>query len=217
MRGSLLIKSFCEALGTATITAMALASNNIANSLLSKSLLIGMTVTTLIHCFGRISGAHFNPAVSCYLFSKKLMSKFELTTYIFSQIFGSLIVVLGLGSSSISINEINIEKSININSTLLTEFIFTSFLLILISSWAREGKLCPISQPLTGIVIGAGISIFIVLADFFGSGILNPAISIGLSIKNGPILMIPQIFSQFAAVLFVRIVFYFVPEKFLEN
>ena len=46
MRGSLLINSFCEALGTATITAMALASNNIANSLLSKSLLIGMTVTT---------------------------------------------------------------------------------------------------------------------------------------------------------------------------
>ena len=217
MRGSLLIKSFCEALGTATITAIALVSNDITDSLLGKSFLIGLTVTTLIHCFGRISGAHFNPAVSCYLFSKNLMSKFELTAYIFSQILGSSIVVLGLTSSSLLLKEINIEKSININSTLLTEFIFTSFLLILISSWAREGKLCPISQPLTGIVIGVGISIFIILAEFFGSVILNPAISIGFSVKQGPILMIPQIFSQFAAVLFVRIVFYFVPEKFLEN
>ena len=217
MRGSLLIKSFCEALGTATITAIALVSNDITDSLLGKSFLIGLTVTTLIHCFGRISGAHFNPAVSCYLFSKNLMSKFELTAYIFSQILGSSIVVLGLTSSSLLLKEINIEKSINMNSTLLTEFIFTSFLLILISSWAREGKLCPISQPLTGIVIGVGISIFIILAEFFGSGILNPAISIGLSVKQGSILMIPQIFSQFAAVLFVRIVFYFVPEKFLEN
>lgn len=217
MRSSLLIKSFCESLGTATITAIALVSNDITDSLLGKSFLIGLTVTTLIHCFGRISGAHFNPAVSCYLFSKNLMSKFELTAYIFSQILGSSIVVLGLRSSSLLLKEINIEKSININSTLLTEFIFTSFLLILISSWAREGKLCPISQPLTGIVIGVGISIFIILAEFFGSGILNPAISIGLSVKQGPILMIPQIFSQFAAVLFIRIVFYFVPEKFLEN
>ena len=85
---------------------MALASNNIANSLLSKSLLIGMTVTTLINCFGRISGAHFNPAVSCYLFSKNLMSKFELTTYVFSQILGSSIVVLGFRYSSILLKEI---------------------------------------------------------------------------------------------------------------
>ena len=217
MRRSLLLKCICEAVGTATITSIALASNNIADSLLSKSLLIGLTVTTLIHCFGRISGAHFNPAVSCYLFSKNLTSKLELTSYILSQILGSTIVVLRFRSNSILFSEINNEKSINISSTLLTEFIFTSFLLILISSWAREGKLCPISQPLTGIVIGSGISIFIILAEFFGSGILNPAISIGLSIFSGPISMIPQIFSQFAAVLFVRIIFYFVPEKLLEN
>ena len=118
MRGSLLIKSFCEALGTATITAIALVSNDITDSLLGKSFLIGLTVTTLIHCFGRISGAHFNPAVSCYLFSKNLMSKFELTAYIFSQILGSSIVVLGFRYSSILLKEINIEKSININSTL---------------------------------------------------------------------------------------------------
>ena len=217
MRGSLLIKSFCEAAGAATITSIALVSNNITDSLFGKSFLIGLTVTTLIHCFGRISGAHFNPAVSCFLFSKKLMSKFELIVYIISQILGSIIVFMGFRDSSISVEEINIENSISISSTLLTEFIFTSFLLILISSWAREGKLCPISQPLTGIVIGVGVSIFIILAEFFGSGVLNPAISIGLSIKNGPILMIPQILSQFAAVLFIKIIFYFVPEKLLEN
>ena len=217
MRGSLLIKSFCEAAGAATITSIALISDDITNSLLSKSFLIGLTITTLIHCFGRISGAHFNPAVSCYLFSKKLMSKFELIAYIISQILGSTVVVIGFRASSISINEINIDKSINISSTLVTEFMFTSFLLILISSWAREGKLCPISQPLTGIVIGAGASIFIILAEFFGSGILNPAISIGLAVKDGPILMIPQILSQLAAVLFIKIIFYFVPEKLLEN
>ena len=217
MRGSLLIKSFCEAAGAATITSIALVSNNITDSLFGKSFLIGLTVTTLIHCFGRISGAHFNPAVSCFLFSKKLMSKFELIVYIISQILGSIIVFMGFRDSSISVEEINIENSISISSTLLTEFIFTSFLLILISSWAREGKLCPISQPLTGIVIGIGVSIFIILAEFFGSGVLNPAISIGLSIKNGPILMIPQILSQFAAVLFIKLIFYFVPEKLLEN
>ena len=217
MWGSLLIKSFCEATGAATITSIALASNYITDSLLGKSFLIGLTVTTLIHCFGRISGAHFNPAISCYLFSKKLMSKFELMTYIISQILGSTLVVIGLRESSLLVKEINIENSISISSTLFTEFIFTSFLLILISSWAREGKLCPISQPLTGIVIGAGVSIFIILAEFFGSGVLNPAISIGLSIKNGPILMIPQILSQLAAVLFIKKLSNLIPEKLLEN
>ena len=217
MRRSILIKSFCEAAGTATITSIALVSNDITDSLLGKSFLIGLTVTTLIHCFGRISGAHFNPAVSCYLFSKKLMSKFELIAYIISQILGSTIIVIGLRTSTISVTEINIEKSISISSILLTEFIFTSFLLILISSWAREGKLCPISQPLTGIVIGVGLSIFIILAEFFGSGVLNPAISIGLSFIYGPILMILQILSQLTAVLFIKIIFYFVPEKFIEN
>ena len=206
MKSSLALRSVCESIGAATITSAALASSYLTDSLITQALLIGLTVTTLIHCFGRISGAHFNPVVTFFLFKDDSMRYVELFSYISAQIIGAFFSVIALKKSFFLLDNIEVDRSFHFGSTFITEFIFTSLLLILISSWAREGKLCPISQPLTGVVIGIGLSIFIILSEFFGSGILNPAISIGLTFNKGTFMIIPQLIGQILAVVFIKII-----------
>ena len=77
MKSSLALRSVCESIGAATITSAALASSYLTDSLITQALLIGLTVTTLIHCFGRISGAHFNPVVTFFLFKDNSMALWQ--------------------------------------------------------------------------------------------------------------------------------------------
>ena len=48
----------------------------------------------MIYIFGRVSGAHFNPAISLALFIRKKLSAMELGLYIAAQIVGSFIACL---------------------------------------------------------------------------------------------------------------------------
>ena len=64
MKISLIYRALIEAFGTFAIAFTTLNISNLTDSLLEQSLLIGILITTLIHAFGRISGAHFNPVIS---------------------------------------------------------------------------------------------------------------------------------------------------------
>ena len=52
----------------------------------------------IIYLFGRVSGAHFNPAISLALFVRQKLTALELVLYILAQILGSLLgcTLLGL-------------------------------------------------------------------------------------------------------------------------
>ena len=131
MKSFLSIKLLCEFIGVAIITATALASNQLTDSIIIKGLLIGVTVSTLIHCFGRISGAHFNPAVTFYL-SKKFSMRFEEQfAYIFFQTFGAVVSIMILQKKFFNFSVITPTDNIFFGNVLFTEFIFTSLLLLL--------------------------------------------------------------------------------------
>ena len=68
----------------------------------------------------------------------------------------------------------------------------SSALFGLILRWSREGRICPVSQPLSGLVIGSGLSVLVLLGGLTESGIYNPAMAIALAVKgmDGSILAI---------------------------
>lgn len=59
-------------------------------SVLQISLAFGLTVTTMVHIFGHISGAHINPAVSLAYFVGNQISIVRFVFYIILQVLGAL-------------------------------------------------------------------------------------------------------------------------------
>ena len=70
-----------------------LSNGNAAIALLANSLATGAGLYALIQCFGTISGAHFNPAVSFVEWLWKKLSLKEFCFYTVAQILGAIIGV----------------------------------------------------------------------------------------------------------------------------
>ncbi len=84
-----------EALGTAFLLATVigsgimgerLAGGNVAITLLANSTATGCALVALIHAFGPVSGAHFNPAVTLAMALGKALPWSEAAAYIFVQV-----------------------------------------------------------------------------------------------------------------------------------
>ena len=146
----------------------------------------------IIYIFGRVSGAHFNPAVSLGLFLRHKLTVLELVLYIVAQIVGGFIgaVLVGLcrrgkykylGANSIPDSLYSYYDTNNKNgwyyvSPFLFE-IFGTFLLIMfiLASCERDNYLGP--------TLGFAFSSVLVALSGLGGGIsgcsLNPARSFG--------------------------------------
>ena len=76
--------------------------------------------------------------------------------------------------------------------------------MILIISWATEGKLCPFSQPFTGIVMGLGITTLLSISSLNGVAALNPAISIASALQGNNPDLLNQLIGQVLALILCR-------------
>jgi glycerol uptake facilitator-like aquaporin len=99
VKPSLAQRSVAEGLGTAFllagvvgsgIMAQKLAGGNAALALLCNTLPTGAILTVLILTFGRISGAHFNPAVSIALALRRELPASVAALYIGAQVTGGI-------------------------------------------------------------------------------------------------------------------------------
>jgi glycerol uptake facilitator-like aquaporin len=76
------------------IMAERLASGNVAIALLGNTIPTGAILIVLILCFGPISGAHFNPAVTLSFAIRKEISAPDSLLYVFAQVIGGISGVL---------------------------------------------------------------------------------------------------------------------------
>ena len=94
-------------------------SNDTAIVLLANALATGAGLITLIWLFEPLSGAHFNPAVSLFMFLNKKMKIPELLLYITFQILGGLIGVI-LANLMFDLPAIEMSEKIRAGNNLLT-------------------------------------------------------------------------------------------------
>ena len=149
-----------------------------------QAIVIGLCLAMLIHLMGRATGAHFNPAVTLLLNAQRfgrarLLSRGALresVAYISAQLLGAT-VGLGLNPFDRPINDFALDAW-------LPEFVFSFVLFGLILRWSSEGRICPVAQPLSGLVIGSGLSVLVLLGGLTESGIYNPAMAIAFAVKG---------------------------------
>ena len=149
-----------------------------------QAIVIGLCLAMLIHLMGRATGAHFNPAITLLLNAQRfgrarLLSRGALresVAYISAQLLGAT-VGLGLNPFDRPINDFAFDAW-------LPEFVFSFVLFGLILRWSSEGRICPVAQPLSGLVIGSGLSVLVLLGGLTNSGIYNPAMAIAFAVKG---------------------------------
>lgn len=172
--------------GSAVITLMISESvnpNNVGIGILGGlgdwiaiALAFGLTVMVCIYLFGRISGAHLNPAVTIGLLLSKNISLADSVYYIVAQIigacFGSLAVFLCLGMPSVVVGGLGATApgmGVSYLQTIFAEFIGTFFLVLVIMGVAVDKKATP---NFAGLSIGFTVTaVIIFLGPFTGGSI----------------------------------------------
>ena len=145
----------------------------------------GLGLLAAIFAFGRISGGHYNPAVTVAMMLDRRTLPIEGVAYIVAQIIGAIaaavVVLLTVSQQAVADGITKPGAGISDVSALVIETIFTAiFLSVILVSTKRAPGLAPIAIPLTLVAIHFAI------ATITGSSV-NPARSIGSAVVGGDI------------------------------
>jgi glycerol uptake facilitator-like aquaporin len=153
-----------------------LAGRNIALALLANTLATGAGLVALILCFGPISGAHFNPAVTLADALQGGTAWADVPVYLVAQLFGAF---AGVAVAHIMFGAPLFFASEHVRSglaQLVSEFVATFGLLAVI--WGVSRK----NAPYVPFAVGA----YITAAYWFTSStsFANPAVTLARSASN---------------------------------
>lgn len=157
----------------------------------SIALAFGLTLMMMIYALGRISGGHFNPAVSFGMALTKRLSWIDFGFYILAQLLGSLVAVLCLvpfvGSlSNLAANQINGDFGgqtglLVLLLGVLVEAIGTFVFVFVILRVTKESSL----KSLSGLIIGLTLTALIFFAGPLTNAGFNPVRSIFPALFEG--------------------------------
>jgi len=174
-----------EALGTAFLLATIigsgimgerLAGGNIAIALLANALATGAALVALIHTFGSVSGAHFNPAVTLVMMLRGEIPRRDAGAYMAVQVAGA---VAGVACAHLMFGEPLFFASLKMRtgwSQWWSELVATFGLLMVILGCARN---CVAAVP---YVVGA----YITAAYWFtaSTSFANPAVTLARTVSD---------------------------------
>jgi glycerol uptake facilitator-like aquaporin len=177
-------KYFSEFLGTLILLLSIVGSgmmgqqltDNQAIILLGNSLAIGFTLIFLIITFGRVSGAHFNPAVTIAMFVLRKISFKHSIIYIIMQIIGACIGVI-LANILFGYEPIELSLKNRGGGNIALSEILSTFGLLMIILLNQKNK-TEIVACLVGLYIAAAIWFM------SSTAFANPAVSIARTLTN---------------------------------
>ena len=147
------------------------------------ALAFGLTVMICIYVFGKISGAHLNPAVTIGLLVTKNIALVDSIYYIVAQVIGaclgSLALFLCLGSGAVTIGALGATApglGVGYWQAMFAEFIGTFFLVLVVMGVAVDKKAEP---GFAGLSIGMTVTAVIVVLGAFTGASINPARTFG--------------------------------------
>lgn len=202
-------KLFAEFTGTAFLLAVVvgsgimgenLAGGNIAIALLANTIATGAGLAFLILCFEKISGAHFNPAVTLTEGARGKLSLRDIGLYVTAQISGGF---FGVGLANLMFEKPLYFLSNKIregNSQFLSEFVATFGLIMVIRCGVRFHPR----------LVYLMVAVYITAAYWFtaSTSFANPAVTLARSVSdtfaginpyNAPMFVIAQLLGAFAA------------------
>ena len=150
---------------------------------LAIGLAFGLTVMACIYLFGKISGAHLNPAVTIGLLVSKNISLIDSVYYIVAQVIGatlgSLLLFVCLGAPAVTIGGLGATApslSVGYIPAMIAECIGTFFLMLVVMGVAVDKKADP---GVAGISIGMTVAAVIIVLGAFTGASINPARTFG--------------------------------------
>jgi glycerol uptake facilitator protein len=150
---------------------------------LAIGLAFGLTVMACIYVFGKISGAHLNPAVTIGLLISKNISLIDSVYYIVAQVIGavlgSLLLFVCLGAPAVTIGGLGATApglSVGYIPAMIAECIGTFFLMLVVMGVAVDKKADP---GVAGISIGMTVAAVIIVLGAFTGASINPARTFG--------------------------------------
>ena len=150
---------------------------------LAIGLAFGLTVMACIYVFGKISGAHLNPAVTIGLLVRKNISLIDSVYYIVAQaigaVLGSLLLFVCLGAPAVTIGGLGATApglSVGYIPAMIAECIGTFFLMLVVMGVAVDKKADP---GVAGISIGMTVAAVIIVLGAFTGASINPARTFG--------------------------------------
>jgi glycerol uptake facilitator protein len=150
---------------------------------LAIGLAFGIVIAAGIYAFGRISGAHFNPAVSIALWATKRFPAGDMVAYIIAQLvgasLGSLLFAATAGMDAVTIGGLgatNPFPGIGMGAAILAELLGTFVLMLAIMGVAVD-KRAP--EGFAGLIIGLTVAGMITTTGNIAGASLNPARTFG--------------------------------------
>ncbi|KAK0133268.1 Aquaporin-4 [Merluccius polli] len=153
-----------------------------APNLVLISLCFGLSIATLVQCFGHISGAHLNPAVTAAMVVTKNLSLAKAVFYLLAQCLGSVVgaaVLYGVTPESVrgGLGVTMVNTSISAGHALVVE-VFITFQLVFTVFASCDPKRSDLSGS-PALAIGLSVCIGHLFAIPYTGASMNPARSFG--------------------------------------
>lgn len=148
----------------------------------------GLTLGLLVYTIGSVSGAHVNPAITLGLYVLNKIDATRATRYIIAQLCGGVlawILVSLVQQTPFEAPNFTIFSM----PVLLGEIAGTIVLAVGVASVVYD----KVSRGASGLTIGGSLMLGAVLAGPFSTGVLNPAVAIGLGSASALFLIAPLI------------------------
>uniref|UniRef100_A0A7N0SYH1 Aquaporin NIP7-1 n=1 Tax=Kalanchoe fedtschenkoi TaxID=63787 RepID=A0A7N0SYH1_KALFE len=142
----------------------------------------GLTITVVIFCVGPISGAHVNPAFTLAFAIFGHFSWYKVPFYVSAQLLGSMAATY-VAKCVYGVNpELMLTRPLHGTSgAFWIEFIGTYMIMLLAASMLYN---CKTIGHLSGILVGMGIALAVLISGPVSGGSLNPARSLGPAIVS---------------------------------
>lgn len=174
---------------------LAAAFPGVGIGLLGVSLAFGLTVLTMAYAVGRVSGGHFNPAVTVGLFTAKRIPAADIVPYVLAQVFGAIaaagvLVVIATGKAGFSVAASGLAANgfgehspggYSLLAGFVCEVVLTFFFLIIILGSTEERA----PDGFAPIAIGLGLTLIHLISIPVTNTSVNPARSLGPAVFVG--------------------------------
>jgi aquaporin Z len=174
---------------------LAAAFPDVGIGLVGVSLAFGLTVLTMAYAVGRVSGGHFNPAVTAGLFTARRIPAADLAPYIIAQIVGAiaaaavlLLIASGKADYSLAVNGLaangygeHSPGGYSLLAGFVTEGVLTFFFLLIILGSTEPRA----PQGFGPLAIGLALTLIHLISIPVTNTSVNPARSLGPAVFVG--------------------------------